>query len=48
MKTSISKGEPVDKAEKWAGQSRRDDWRLFDDYNARNVIAAYSEFEWDQ
>ena len=48
VKTSIAKGEPVDRAEKWAGQSERDDWRLFDDYNGRNVTAAYSEFEWDQ
>jgi quinoprotein relay system zinc metallohydrolase 2 len=48
VKTSIAKGESVDKAEKWAGQSQRDDWRLFDDYNRRNVTAAYSEFEWDQ
>jgi len=48
VKASIAKGEPVDAAEKWAGQSQRDDWRLFDDYNRRNVTAAYSEFEWDQ
>jgi quinoprotein relay system zinc metallohydrolase 2 len=48
LKISIAKGEPVDKAEKWVGQSQRDDWRLFDDYNRRNVTAAYSEFEWDQ
>jgi quinoprotein relay system zinc metallohydrolase 2 len=48
VKASIAKGEPVEGAEKWAGQSQRDDWRLFDDYNARNVTAAYSEFEWDQ
>jgi quinoprotein relay system zinc metallohydrolase 2 len=48
VKESIAKGEPVDGAVKWAGQSQRDDWRLFDDYNARNVTAAYSEFEWDQ
>jgi quinoprotein relay system zinc metallohydrolase 2 len=47
LKISIAKGEPVDKAETWAGQSQRDDWRLFDDYNKRNVTAAYSEFEWD-
>jgi quinoprotein relay system zinc metallohydrolase 2 len=47
LKMSIAKGEPVDKAETWAGQSQRDDWRLFDDYNRRNVTAAYSEFEWD-
>ena len=48
VKTSIAKGEPVEAADKSAGQSQRDDWRLFDDYNARNVTAAYSEFEWDQ
>jgi len=41
-------GEPVEGATKWAGQSQRDDWRLFEDYNRRNVTAAYSEFEWDQ
>jgi quinoprotein relay system zinc metallohydrolase 2 len=48
VKTSIAEGEPVEAAQKWAGQSERDDWRLFDDYNRRNVTAAYSEFEWDQ
>jgi quinoprotein relay system zinc metallohydrolase 2 len=48
VKLSIAKGEPVEGATKWAGQSERDDWRLFDDYNRRNVTAAYSEFEWDQ
>lgn len=48
VKASIAKGEPVEGATKWAGQSQRDDWRLFDDYNRRNVTAAYSEYEWDQ
>ncbi len=48
VKASIAKGEPVEGATKWAGQSERDDWLLFDDYNARNVTAAYSEYEWDQ
>jgi quinoprotein relay system zinc metallohydrolase 2 len=48
VKLSIAKGEPVEGATKWAGQSQRDDWRLFEDYNRRNVTAAYSEFEWDQ
>ena len=33
VKTSIAKGEPVEGPTKWAGQSQRDDWRLFDDYN---------------
>ena len=48
VKLSIAKGEPVEGATKWAGQSQRDDWKLFEDYNRRNVTAAYSEFEWDQ
>ncbi|HSV00725.1 MAG TPA: quinoprotein relay system zinc metallohydrolase 2 [Roseiarcus sp.] len=48
VKESIAKGEPVEGATKWAGQSERDDWTLFEDYNRRNVTAAYSEFEWDQ
>ena len=48
VKASIAKGEPVEGATKWAGQSDRDDWKLFEDYNRRNVTAAYSEFEWDQ
>jgi quinoprotein relay system zinc metallohydrolase 2 len=48
VKLSIAKGEPVEGATKWAGQAERDDWRLFEDYNRRNVTAAYSEFEWDQ
>ena len=48
MKAFIARGEPVDAAAKQAGQSQRDDWRLFDDYNARNATAAYSEYEWDQ
>ena len=48
VKASIAKGEPVEGATKWAGQSERDDWKLFEDYNRRNVTAAYSEYEWDQ
>ncbi len=48
VKAFIARGEPVDAAAKKAGQSLRDDWRLFDDYNARNATAAYSEYEWEQ
>ncbi len=48
VKAFIARGEPVDAAAKQAGQSQRDGWRLFDDYNARNATAAYSEYEWDQ
>ena len=48
VKAFIARGEPVDSAVKAAGQSERDGWRLFDDYNARNATTAYSEYEWDQ
>ena len=48
VKAFIARGEPVDVAARQAGQSLRDNWRLFDDYNARNATAAYSEYEWDQ
>lgn len=48
VKAFIARGAPIEAAAKEAGQSLRDDWRLFDDYNARNVTAAYSEYEWDQ
>lgn len=48
IKAFIARGEPVDSAAKAAGQSLRDGWRLFDDYNARNATTAYSEYEWDQ
>jgi hypothetical protein len=29
------------------GQDQRRKWALFDDFNARNVITAYSELEWE-
>jgi quinoprotein relay system zinc metallohydrolase 2 len=48
IKAFIARGEPVDSAAKAAGQSLRDDWLLFDDYNARNATTAFSEYEWDQ
>ena len=48
VKAFIARGDPVGVAAKQAGQELRDDWRLFDDYNARNATAAYSEYEWDQ
>lgn len=44
----IARGDPVTQAAKEAGQSERDKWRLFDDYNARNATAGFAELEWDQ
>ena len=37
----------MEKAVETAGQSERPYWRLFDDYNARNVVTAYAELEWE-
>ena len=48
VKAFIARGDPVEVAAREAGQSLRDGWRLFDNYNARNATAAYSEYEWEQ
>jgi glyoxylase-like metal-dependent hydrolase (beta-lactamase superfamily II) len=48
VRSAIAKGESLSQAAKEAGQSERDKWRLFDDYNARNATAAFAEYEWDQ
>ncbi len=44
---AIRAGMPMQQAAKTAGLSERDAWELFDDFNARNVAAAYAELEWD-
>lgn len=47
IKTSIAKGVPIKAAADTAAASERSRWQLFDDYNARNATAAYSEIEWE-
>ncbi len=47
LRAAIKKGEDVDAAAKTAGQSARDDWRLFDDYNGRNATTGFAELEWE-
>lgn len=43
----IARGEPISAAASKAAASERSRWALFDDYNARNATAAFSEIEWE-
>ncbi len=47
VRALIIKGVDIDAASRMAVRSERDKWRLFDDYNGRNVIEAYKELEWE-
>jgi quinoprotein relay system zinc metallohydrolase 2 len=43
----IAGGKPITVAADSAAVSERSRWALFDDYNARNATAAFSEIEWE-
>ena len=43
----VADGKPITEAARTAAASERSRWKLFDDYNARNATAAYSEIEWE-
>jgi len=43
----VARGEPITAAGNSAAASERSRWQLFDDYNARNAITAFSEMEWE-
>jgi quinoprotein relay system zinc metallohydrolase 2 len=47
VRTLVVRGEPITIAAKTAAASERSRWKLFDDYNARNATAAFSEIEWE-
>jgi quinoprotein relay system zinc metallohydrolase 2 len=47
VRTSNRKGEPIRAAADKAATTERPHWELFDDYNARNATAAFSEIEWE-
>jgi quinoprotein relay system zinc metallohydrolase 2 len=43
----VARGEPIAAAAGKAALSERPRWELFDDFNARNATAAFSEIEWE-
>lgn len=47
VRASNKKGEPIRAAADKAAAEERPRWQLFDDYNARNATAAFSEIEWE-
>lgn len=47
IRVLIKKGAPISVAAGTAAASERSRWQLFDDYNARNATAAFSEIEWE-
>ncbi|WP_407194034.1 quinoprotein relay system zinc metallohydrolase 2 [Bradyrhizobium sp. STM 3566] len=47
VRTLNKNGEPIRAAADKAAASERPHWQLFDDYNARNATAAFSEIEWE-
>ena len=43
----IARGGDMDRAVATVGLDQRQRWALFDDYNGRNVTAAFKELEWE-
>jgi quinoprotein relay system zinc metallohydrolase 2 len=47
VRAMVARGAPITTAASSAAASERPRWQLFDDYNARNATAAFSEIEWE-
>jgi quinoprotein relay system zinc metallohydrolase 2 len=47
VRALIARGKPITAAADSAASIERPRWKLFDDYNARNATAAFSELEWE-
>jgi quinoprotein relay system zinc metallohydrolase 2 len=47
VRAAVGSGKQISIAAGTAAASERSRWQLFDDYNARNATAAFSEIEWE-
>ncbi|MEA2755464.1 MAG: hypothetical protein QOJ54_1753 [Aliidongia sp.] len=47
IRALLAKGGDIETAVTVVGRGERDKWRLFDDYNGRNVTVAFKELEWE-
>ena len=47
IRALVKSGKPITAAAEHAAAAERPRWQLFDDYNARNATAAFSEIEWE-
>jgi quinoprotein relay system zinc metallohydrolase 2 len=47
VRAAIKRGDPIAATSRSAAESERGRWELFDESNARNATAAYSELEWE-
>ena len=47
VRALVASGKPITAAAEHAVAAERPRWQLFDDYNARNATAAFSEIEWE-
>lgn len=47
VRALVARGAPITAAANTAAASERPRWQLFDDFNARNATAAFSEIEWE-
>ena len=47
VRALIAAGGAIEEAPAKVAQQERDKWRLFDEFHARNVTAAFAELEWE-